>query len=95
MNTAGHREKSAEQILTIKNEAWSSVGKAQGLPSCRCWSLSVAHHPQTGKGNTNLSVSKTSQRTDRLLVLYLSYFQTTVTKGFNFYNTLYKKIKFK
>lgn len=31
----------------------------------------------------------------RLLVIYLSYFQATVTKVFNFYNTLDKKIKFK
>jgi len=36
-----------------------------------------------------------SHRIDRLLVIYLSYFQATVTKVFNFYNTLDKKIKFK
>lgn len=57
---------------------------------------SLVSHPLTGKASADvLNIGKVSQRTDRLLVLYLSYFQTTVTKAFNFYNTLHKKIKFK
>lgn len=38
---------------------------------------------------------KYHKRRDRRLVIYFSYFQATVTKVFNFYNTLDKKIKFK
>lgn len=95
MNAAGHREKWTPQ--QHRNVAWWSAGHAQGFlaaaPAAAGAAFSVSSTVRQAAGILN--TSKVSQRTDRLLVLYLSYFQMTVTKAFNFYNTLHKKIKFK
>lgn len=69
-------ERSLVKTVTSENVAWSRASEAQGFPAAVAES-SVSTSPTDKQGADILSISKVSQRTERLLVLYLSYFQTS------------------
>lgn len=71
MNTAGHREKSGEQILTNKNEAWSSVSKAQGASQLLLLESSCSTSPTDRQGAQNLSVRPHKEQTGFLYFIDL------------------------